>query len=248
MRPTRSSSTLGSRSTAARSPNQPQPANTPSCTRQPDLESIINTNTSPDLWLTHDGVGLGPLRPDLAETYWRWENSLPVMAGYARQTPESLTERTIGLEAQMEGTAGQTRFTIYRNHDSAWKPVGMTSLLIDDRYRTAEFFIYIGEPDQRGRGTGTIATSMVLDWAFHVTAMGCVHLSVIANNTAAVRAYEKAGFRTIGTRRRTATWLGQPADEVLMDAIPEDYPGPRLVEAAINDGQSRPEHALAPEG
>ena len=60
----------------------------------------INDNTTPDLWLTHDSVGLGPLRADLAETYWRWENSLPVMAGYARQTPESLTERVEGLEAQ----------------------------------------------------------------------------------------------------------------------------------------------------
>jgi RimJ/RimL family protein N-acetyltransferase len=85
------------------------------------------------------------------------------MAGYAHQTPESLTERTAGLEAQLEGSADQTRFTIYRHHDGTWTPIGMTSLLIDDRYRTGEFFIYIGEPDQRGHGTGTTATTMVLD-------------------------------------------------------------------------------------
>ncbi|MFD7307710.1 GNAT family N-acetyltransferase [Promicromonospora sp. NPDC059942] len=202
------------------------------------LEPTINT-IAPDLWLTHDGVGLGPLRADLAETYWRWENSLPVMAGYARQTPESLTERTAGLEAQLEGSADQTRFTIYRHHEDTWTPVGMTSLLIDDRYRTAEFFIYIGEPDHRGHGTGTTATTMALDWAFHVTALRCVYLEVLASNTAAIRAYEKAGFRTVGTRRRTGSWLGQPADEVIMDAIPEEYSGPRLVEAAVL-GTQRP--------
>lgn len=196
------------------------------------LEPTIETIAT-DLWLTHDGVGLGPLRADLAETYWRWENSLPVMAGYARQTPESLTERTAGLETQLEGSADQSRFTIYRQHDDTWAPVGMTSLLIDDRYRTAEFFIYIGEPDQRGHGTGTTATTMVLDWAFHVTALRCVYLEVLANNIAAIRAYEKAGFHTVGTRRRTGSWLGQPADEVIMDAIPEEYAGPRLVEAAV---------------
>ncbi|MFD7022064.1 GNAT family N-acetyltransferase [Promicromonospora sukumoe] len=196
-------------------------------------EPTINDAYGPDLWLAHDGVGLGPLRADLAETYWRWENSLPVMAGYARQTPESLTERTAGLEAQLEGSADQTRFTIYRHHDDTWTPVGMTSLLIDDRYRTAEFFIYIGEPDHRGHGTGTTATTMALDWAFHVTALRCVYLEVLANNTAAIRAYEKAGFRTVGTRRRTGSWLGQPADEVIMDAVPEEYSGPRLVEAAV---------------
>ncbi|WP_225997536.1 GNAT family N-acetyltransferase [Myceligenerans pegani] len=110
---------------------------------------------------------------------------------------------------------------------SVWLPC------IDDRYRTAEFFIYIGEPSERGRGTGTSATTMVLDWAFHITALRCVHLSVIAQNTGAIRAYEKAGFRIVGTRRRTGSWLGQPADEVIMDAVPEEYEGPRLVEAAV---------------
>ncbi|GAB4083448.1 hypothetical protein GCM10028784_00780 [Myceligenerans cantabricum] len=136
------------------------------------------------------------------------------------------------------GHRDQTCFTIYRDHtDSSdgevWRPVGMASVLIDDRYRTAEFFIYIGEPAERGRGTGTAATIMVLDWAFHLAALRCVHLSVIAQNTGAIRAYEKAGFRIVGTRRRTGSWLGQPADEVIMDAIPEDYTGPRLVEAAV---------------
>ncbi|GAB3172540.1 hypothetical protein GCM10027059_42200 [Myceligenerans halotolerans] len=202
------------------------------------MEFTINENTTPGLWLTHDGVGLGPLRADLLESYWRWENSLPVMAGYARQTHESLVERTAGLEHQISDTEAQTRFTIYGHHDSdddgkGWRPVGMASLLIDDRYRTAEFFIYIGEPAERGRGTGTTATTMVLDWAFHLTALRCVHLSVIAQNTGAIHAYEKAGFRIVGTRRRTGSWLGQPADEVIMDAIPEEYAGPRLVEAAV---------------
>ena len=112
------------------------------------------------------------------------------------------------------------------------------SLQIDQRYRSAEFFILIGSPEHRGQGVGTTATTLTLDWAFHVTHLRCVYLSVIANNTAGVRAYEKAGFKTIGTRRRSGWWLGQPADEILMDAVPEDYPGPRLVEAAVTGATS----------
>ncbi|GAA1860339.1 GNAT family protein [Myceligenerans crystallogenes] len=189
-------------------------------------------DTMPDLWLNHDGVGLGPLREDLTHLYWEWENSIPVMAGYGRQTPESLAGRTAGLESQMRYTDGQTRFTIYREADGTWQPVGMTSLVIDHRFRSAEFFIYLAEQG-RGHGVGTTATTMVLDWAFHVTQLRSVYLSVIANNTTAIRAYEKAGFRTIGTRRQSNWWLGQPADEIFMDAIPQDYPGPRLVEATV---------------
>ena len=50
-----------------------------------------------------------------------------------------------------------------------------------------------------------------------------------APNAGAVKAYEKAGFRTIGERRRSGLWLGQRVNEVLMDAIPEDFPGPSVV-------------------
>lgn len=190
-----------------------------------------------DLWLTHDGVGLGPLRADLLETYWRWESSLRVMAGYGRVTPDTLAERTAGLESQMRHSDSQTRFTIYqRSNDSDdWKPVGTASLVFDHRYGSAEYVILLGEETARGKGVGTTATTMVLDWAFHVTQLRSVYLSVIAHNTAGIRAYEKAGFKIIGTRRQSSWWLGQPADEVLMDAVPGDYTGPRLVEAQVRE-------------
>lgn len=198
-----------------------------------------------DLWLTHDGVGLGPLRADLAETYWRWESSLRVMAGYGRLTPDTLAERTAGLESQMRHSDSQTRFTIYQQDSNAdaWKPVGTASLVFDHRYGSAEYVILLGEVTARGKGIGTKATTMVLDWAFHVTQLRSVYLSVIAQNTAGIRAYEKAGFKIIGTRRQSSWWLGQPADEVLMDAVPSDYTGPRLVEAQVfeADGPERPQ-------
>lgn len=73
--------------------------------------------TNPDLWLTHYGVGLGPLRADMLETYWKWESSLRVMAGYGRLSPETLSERTAGLESQMRYSDTQTRFTIYQETD-----------------------------------------------------------------------------------------------------------------------------------
>jgi diamine N-acetyltransferase len=192
---------------------------------------------APDLWLTYDGVGLGPLRADLLETYWRWEHSLRVMAGYGRVTPETLAERTAGLESQMRHSDSQTRFTIYQhdNNSDEWKPVGSASLVFDHRYRSAEYIILLGEKTARGKGIGTTATMMVLDWAFHVTQLQSVYLSVIAENAAGIRAYEKAGFKIIGTRRQSSWWLGQPADEVLMDALPGDYTGPRLVEAQVRE-------------
>ncbi len=51
---------------------------------------IIMTDI-PILWITGETCGLGPLRRDLAELYWQWENELRVMAGNGRQTPNRST-------------------------------------------------------------------------------------------------------------------------------------------------------------
>jgi diamine N-acetyltransferase len=47
----------------------------------------------------------------------------------------------------------------------------------------------------------------------------------LAWNTAAIRAYEKAGFRRIGVRRKAAMSRGERADVILMDAVPADFSG-----------------------
>ena len=61
------------------------------------------------------------------------------------------------------------------------------------------FGILVGQ--RRGRGLGTEATRLTLDWAFHVLGLHNVMLEVLPANAPAIRAYEAAGFRRIGVRR-----------------------------------------------
>nr|BFF02961.1 GNAT family protein [Streptoalloteichus tenebrarius] len=160
--------------------------------------------------------------------YWRWEQDPGVIVGYGRQTPESLEARTEGYQHQARGTDDQLRFTVY-DVTSTPVPVGTSSILIDHHVRTGEFFIMLGDPARRGNGIGTEAIRLTLDYAFHVTNLACVYLSVLAPNTTAIKAYERAGFRRIGERRNSGYWLGQRVNEVLMDAVPDDFPGPSAV-------------------
>ena len=82
---------------------------------------------------------------------------------------------------------------------------------------TAEFAIYLGE--RRGRGLGTEATRLVLDFAFHVLQLRNVLLETLEWNAAGLAAYERAGFRRIGVRRGARISRGQPTGIVLMDAV-----------------------------
>ncbi len=163
------------------------------------------------------------------DLYWRWEQNPAVIIGYGRQTPESLDARREGYEHQARGTDSQARFTIYDLTGRDPVPVGTTALIIDHNVRTGEFIIQIGDQEHRCKGLGSEATRLTLDYAFHITNLRCVYLSVLAPNTRAVKAYERAGFRKIGERRQSGYWLGQPVNEVLMDAVPDEFPGPSAV-------------------
>lgn len=178
------------------------------------------------MWLSTGACALGPYRADLVETYWRWEQDPALLVGYGRQSPESLEARTEGMAHQLRGE--NIRFTIYDTAAERPLPAGVATLLPDHSVRTAEFVIMLA-PEARGRGLGTAATRLTLDYAFHITNLRMVWLKVLAPNLPAVRAYENAGFRAAGTLRQAGYWLGQVCDEVLMDAIAEDYAGPSAV-------------------
>lgn len=149
--------------------------------------------------------------------------------GYGRQGPESLEARIEGMAHQLRGE--NLRFTVYELGGGAPVPVGVTTLLPDHPVRTAEYVVMLA-PEARGRGLGTAATRLTLDYAFHITNLRMVWLKVLAPNTAGIRAYQKAGFRTVGSLRQSGYWLGQVCDEVVMDALAGEFPGPSVVPAA----------------
>lgn len=181
---------------------------------------MVVTN-DPVLVLRGTRVALGPLREDLVPTYHRWEQQLLVLAGLGHITPETLESRrtSYGLASQA-GEAG-AYFTVYANNGEAWKPIGLSTLHIDQRKQVADYVILLGE--RRGEGLGTEATKLTLDWAFNVAGLRNVKLEVWEPNKAAIRAYQKAGFKIVGVRRNGARWLGQQCDEIIMDAVPEDF-------------------------
>ncbi len=67
--------------------------------------------------------------------------------------------------------------------------------------RSTSFSIGIGDPAERNRGYGAEALELMLGFAFDELNLHRVALTVFAYNTAAIRAYEKVGFRYEGCQR-----------------------------------------------
>jgi len=90
---------------------------------------------------------------------------------------------------------------------------------IDRQHRKAEYGIFIGEEAARGRGVGTAAAKLMLRYCFEEEELHRIYLRAFAENLAAIRSYEKAGFVREGLLRDDVCIEGQFRDIVWMAAI-----------------------------
>jgi RimJ/RimL family protein N-acetyltransferase len=113
------------------------------------------------------------------------------------------------------------------------EPIGLVSLW--DRpipQEAAEISIWVGQ-GHRDEGKGTEALRLALRYAFGDLKLHKVYLRVLAYNTRAIRAYQKAGFRPEGTLREEMRVDGQWHDLLYMGVLAPEFAD---LEAATADG------------
>jgi RimJ/RimL family protein N-acetyltransferase len=92
----------------------------------------------------------------------------------------------------------------------------------DPDNQCCNFRILIG-PAGQGRGLGTEATRLIVDYGIEVIGLHRISLGVYAFNPRAQRAYEKAGFVVEGVLRDALLWDGEWVDEVVMSVLSTDW-------------------------
>ncbi len=100
------------------------------------------------------------------------------------------------------------------------KPVGSVYVRdIDNTHHKAEYGIFIGEKDARGKGYGTAAAKLMVRYCFEELALHRLFLRVYAENERAIRSYEKAGFVKEALLRDDVYIDGEYKDIVLMGIL-----------------------------
>ncbi|MBQ9143063.1 MAG: UDP-4-amino-4,6-dideoxy-N-acetyl-beta-L-altrosamine N-acetyltransferase [Lachnospiraceae bacterium] len=101
-------------------------------------------------------------------------------------------------------------------------PVGSVYVRdIDKTHHKAEYGIFIGEAHARGKGYGTAAAKLMIKYCFEELSLHRLFLRVYADNTQAIRSYEKAGFTKEAHLRDDVCIDGKYRDIVLMGIINE---------------------------
>ncbi len=172
-------------------------------------------------------VGLGPLTREHLPTFTRWENDFTT--GFYSGTPmrpRSLEAITAHLEEDLKGESrDRVGFIIYDL--STLKPIGDVVLReIWPVQGTAEMGISIGEKPYWGKGYGTEATTLILDYAFHALGLHNVMLRTADYNERAIGAYRRAGFREIGRRRESWKIGGRAYDTLYMECLSTEFSSP----------------------
>lgn len=79
--------------------------------------------------------------------------------------------------------------------------------------------ILIGDKNYWGRGVGTEATNLITDYALHTLGLREVNLGVMADNTAAIRVYEKCGYMIDHVEKKSINHDGVLYDRVWMKKL-----------------------------
>ncbi len=181
----------------------------------------------PVINITGEKVCLGPAAREHVPLVARWTNdfAVTVLAG------DDLRPRSLeAYEADYERTSKADNahgawFVIYER--ATLRPIGEVGLRhISPVHRAAALGIYIGEKDCWGKGYGTEAVILTLDYGFTVLGLHNVMLTTFSYNERAIRAYTRAGFREFGRRRECVRLGNRLYDDVYMDCLASEFTSP----------------------
>jgi diamine N-acetyltransferase len=195
-----------------------------------DKQPVIN--------ILGERVALGPHRREDISLFYHWYNDFSTLRTLHIPRPSTLEEEQTLYDTELlaERTREAVFFTIYEL--ATLLPIGETSLReINYRDRTAGFGIMIGEPERRGKGFGSEAAHLTLDYAFTALGLHNVLLEVWEYNLAGQRAYSKAGFRECGRRRQAKFMGGNFWDVIYMECLSTEFTNSTLKKILIPDKQ-----------
>lgn len=144
-------------------------------------------------------VYLSPIEMDDTEHIVRWRNEPSVLTNFVYRKPLRREDHETWMKTRV--ATGEVVQYIIQIRASEKKIGSVYFRDIDLENKSAEFGIFIGEEEERGKGYGTEATALFAEYGFTELNLHRVFLRVFEYNHQAITCYEHAGFAREGVFR-----------------------------------------------
>lgn len=157
---------------------------------------------------------LRPMEYGDTERIVKWRNSERVRSRFIYRETFTVMGHCRWIETMID-TGKAVQFMICEKEGI--RPVGSVYFRdIDREKKEAEYGIFLGEDDALGKGYGTEAARLAVEYAFSKMGLERLILRVFTDNGTAVRSYEKAGFREEKILKDVECSDGERKDMLLM--------------------------------
>jgi RimJ/RimL family protein N-acetyltransferase len=191
-----------------------------------------------DSLLIGERVRLRGVREDDLPTLARWDmdagRSVTLTDRVAPPSEAAARER---IAKRCANDSDQIGFAIETLDDPGVLVGDIAIFGIRAKNRSATLGIALGR-DYLGRGYGSDAMRVIVDYAFRELGLHRIQLGVAPFNPAGIRAYEKAGFVAEGRLRESVLHDGRWYDEVLMSILDREWAAIRSQRGAATSAGS----------
>ncbi|WP_257351952.1 GNAT family N-acetyltransferase [Pseudalkalibacillus decolorationis] len=154
--------------------------------------------------------------------YFRWQNDMEIAPLVNPFIDLKSVEEVEENFKNMLHDSNRKNYII--EHTDNGKAVGYLGLFnINHYHKNAECYIAICEPDYHGKGIGYESMQILMEYVFMEMNLHRLSLRVFAENTKAIRLYQKLGFEKEGHFRETRFHNGKWQDSNIMAILQQDY-------------------------
>lgn len=178
---------------------------------------------SPPVFLLGERVYLRPVEKEDLPLIRKWADDPEIRALTGEVAPMSQAAAEEWFE-HVQADRDRVWFIVALKEND--RPIGEAGLLrMFPAWRTTDLSIIIGEKDAWGKGYGSEAIRLLLDYAFGALNFHRVAVGVVGFNERALRFYEKAGFKREGIQRDGYYCDHAYHDFVMMSILEDEFRG-----------------------
>lgn len=162
-------------------------------------------------------VYLSPMNLEDIEKYVKWMNDFSTTDGLGSSSKVTTFESERSWLINNMDKKEQQFAIVLKETDKLIGNCGFVD--INHLHQKGEVGLFIGEEENRSKGYGTEALSLLVEYGFNYLNLKNIMLKVFSFNKRAIKSYEKIGFKVFGKRTEVYYLNGKWYDEYFMEIL-----------------------------